>query len=401
MKFVLVAGESSGDTLGEDLILALKKRFPSAEFAGIGGPKMIRAGLVSWFDMAPLSVMGIAQVLPKLPALWRLYRALVQRIIEFSPDAYIGIDAPDFNLRVEKKIKELNSGIKVIHYVSPSVWAWRYDRIYDLKEFTDLILCLLPFEEGLYEKIGHKAVFVGHPLANKIPMTIDSIGARQKLNLPLDVPLIAILPGSRSQEVSKLLPIFLDAFARLKKNKNFERAMGVLPVANAKLWKIIHSRASQIKSLGIVCLKEQAGEALAASDIALVASGTAALEAMLYKKPTVVAYKTDGFSYGILRALVNVPYIALPNLLACWAYDMPPLMPEVIQTDVTSENLEKALLGEWQRKEDSALGSGDLYSPKLNLPKFNLIEAFEKIHRELALNSGEIAAAAIQKLMQP
>jgi lipid-A-disaccharide synthase len=404
MKFVLVAGEASGDTLGEDLILALKQKFPDSEFVGIGGPKMINAGLVSWFDMDTLSVMGLMQVLPKLPKLISLYNALIKKIMQFSPDAYIGIDAPDFNLRVEKKIKAsssvLSKPIKIIHYVSPSIWAWRYDRIYDLKAFTDLMLCILPFEQAIYAKVNHPAVFVGHPLANKIPMHIDPVHARQALNLPLNIPLMAILPGSRSQEVSRLLPIFLEAFSEVKKEfkKNSKDLMGVLPVASPQLWKIIRPFEEKIKSLGIFCLKGRAGEALASADIALVASGTATLEAMLYKKPTVVAYKTDWVTYGISRALIHVPYIALPNLLAHWEYGLPRFMPEFIQDDATVENLKNALLAEWDDLKASQ--EQEILTKKSGVdPNFNLLEAFERIHRELALDSGKLAAEAIQKLL--
>ncbi len=424
MKFVLVAGEASGDILGEDLILALKQKFPGSEFVGIGGPKMIKAGLISWFEMDTLSVMGWFGVLSRLPSLISLYNALIKKVMEYAPDAYIGIDAPDFNLRVEKKLKEKTQGLfkpfKIIHYVSPSVWAWRYDRIYDLKACTDLILCILPFEPEMYEKIGHKAAFVGHPLAHQIPMHVDSADARKALNLPLNTPLIALLPGSRRQEVSRLLPLFLDAFAEVKKEfkKNSRDLMGVLPVANPGLWDIIRPFEEKIKALGIFCFNQKAGQVLASADIALVASGTATLEAMLYKKPTVIAYKTDMVTYAISRALVHVPYIGLPNLLAHWAYDLPVLMPEFIQDDATVEHLKHALLNQWkyfryfqyaepldlnldlnlERSSDVAASDYQNQNKYQNKYQNNVLAAFEQIHRELALASGTIAAEAIQNL---
>ena len=392
-KFVLVAGESSGDLVGEDLILALKKHFPDAVFAGIGGPKMIGAGLTSWFDIQTLSVMGLINVLINLPSLLRLYRQLLKKITEFSPDFYIGIDAPDFNLRMEKKLKQRSTseeklkGLKIIHYISPSVWAWRYDRVFDIQACTDLILCVLPFEEKIYRKIQHQAVFVGHPLANQISIgfsKLDAMNARKSFNLPLEIPLLAILPGSRVQEVSRLLPVFLDTFAEVK--KTLKNAMGILPVAHSGLWKVIRPFADRLKSLGILCVEKQSGQALAACDFALVASGTAALESVLYKKPTVVAYKADFWMYSIGRALVNLPYMALPNLLALWEHQIEGLIPEFLQSEATVENLTSALLHAWKELSTES----DEYQ--------QLIERFEQIHRELALNSGELAAQAIRSL---
>jgi lipid-A-disaccharide synthase len=392
-RFVLVAGEASGDILGEDLIHGLKKYFPQAEFAGIGGPKMVSAGLVSWFDMNLLSVMGIWHVLKAFPSLWKVYRQLINKIVEFSPDFFIGIDAPDFNLRVEKALKSRSLSeeklkfLKIVHYVSPSVWAWRYERVFELKSFTDLILCILPFEEKIYREVGHRAEFVGHPLARQIPLdfsTSDQVEARQTLNVPPEIPLVSILPGSRAQEVSRLLPVFLDAFEQFK--QAVPRAMGVIPVAHQKLWKHIHPFADRLKSLSIFCVEGKSPTALAASDLALVASGTAALEAVLYKKPTVVAYKTDFLTYAIGQALVRLPYISLPNLLGLWEHQVRGLIPEFLQSDVTQAALSKALFEAWNGLKDESLSHQ------------RMIETFEKIHRELVLDSGERAAQAIKTL---
>jgi lipid-A-disaccharide synthase len=392
-RFVLVAGEASGDILGEDLIHGLKKYFPHAEFAGIGGPKMISAGLTSWFDMNVLSVMGIWNVLKAFPSLWKVYRQLINKIVEFSPDFFIGIDAPDFNLRVEKALKgrsvseEKLKSLKIIHYVSPSVWAWRYDRVFELKSFTDLILCIFPFEEKIYREVGHRAEFVGHPLANQIPLDFsasDQCEARHALNVPASIPLISILPGSRAQEVSRLLPIFLDAFEQFK--QAVPSAMAVIPVAHSKLWKHIRPFSNRLKSLGIFCVEGKSPTVLAAANLALVASGTAALEATLYKKPTIVAYKTDFLTYAVGQALVRLPYISLPNLLGLWEHQVRGLIPEFLQSDVTQGALSKALLEAWNGLTNESLSHQ------------RMIETFEKIHRELALDSGERAAQAIKTL---
>jgi len=379
MKFVLVAGEASGDALGANLILALKKRFPQASFAGIGGAKMIQAGLDAWFEMEMLSVMGFAEVLGKLPGLLRLRQALIKKIQDLKPDIYIGIDAPDFNLGIESQLKE--SGILTVHYVSPSIWAWRYHRIFTLKEASDLVLCLFPFEASMYEHIGHPAVFVGHPLAYEIPFVLDATEAKQKLNLSPTQPLIAILPGSRMQEVRRLLPLFLDTFALFK--SDLPEAMGVIPVAHPRLWECIRPYSERLKSLGIFCLEGRANEALNASDIALVASGTASLEAMLYRKPTVVAYKLNFLTYLMAKAMVHSPYIALPNILATQVLGEGPLMSEWIQENATSENLARALISTWETRHDE-----------------KRLEIFEKLHRELALDSGEISAQAIARLWE-
>ncbi len=392
-RFVLVAGESSGDLLGADLILALKKIFPQAEFAGIGGPKMIEAGLKSWFDFSILSVMGISKVLLKFPQLFRMYWQLIRKIKKFRPHYYIGIDASDFNLRVEQKLRSLNQSrkdfvsLKIIHYVSPSIWAWRYHRIFAFKQATDLMLCLFPFEEKRYQEVGHPAAFVGHPLANQIPLGFshsDQIEARESFHLPLNIPLMAILPGSRAQEVRRLLPVFLEAFRQVK--QVLKKAMGILPVAHADLWKEIRPFSEVLKSLGILCVEGRSAEALAACDVALVASGTAALEAVLYKKPTIVAYKTDVLTYLVGRALVRLPFIALPNLLALWEHQVYGLIPEFLQSKVTASHLSQAMLKAWKNLQED------------NFEHQDLMNKFENIHRELALNSAKRAVKAIQAL---
>lgn len=333
LRIALVAGEASGDILGAGLMRALKARHPAVEFIGVGGPLMQAEGLTSYFPMERLSVMGLVEVLGRLRELLARRKLLIQTLIEEKPDVFIGIDAPDFTLNIELKLRQ--AGIKTVHYVSPSVWAWRQKRVLKIREGCDLMLTLLPFEARFYEEKGVPVRFVGHTLADSIPLQADRAAARAELGLP-EGPLVALMPGSRGGEVGRLASVFFDAAERLQALKPGIRF--VLPCASPQ-------RRAQIetllvgRNLPLTLLDGQSHLALAACDAVLIASGTATLEALLYKRPMVVAYRLAPLTFWILKRMVKSPYISLPNLLAQRL-----LVPELLQDDATPEALAQTLL---------------------------------------------------------
>ena len=312
---VLVAGEPSGDQLGEGLVAKLKATYPQAKINGIAGPLMQKSGCESLFPMEALSVMGVFEVLKHLSTILKIRWQLLRYLKKTKPDIYIGIDAPDFNLPVEKKMKKM--GVKVVHYVSPSVWAWREGRMKTIKAATDVVLAILPFEELFYKKHHHRAVFVGHPLANKVPLFPNTEKARSKLNINLsdNEQIIGLLPGSRHQEVERLLEPFLEGLESLKIQLN-QKFKIIIPIAKKSLEILIKEIVEEYKHLDIILVNGQAHTVLEASDYVLLASGTAALEAMLYKKPMVMAYKLSNLSYLLAKILITPGFYSLPNLLA-------------------------------------------------------------------------------------
>ncbi|WP_152225015.1 lipid-A-disaccharide synthase [Pseudomonas sp. SCB32] len=371
LRVALVAGEASGDILGSGLMQALKQRHPDIEFIGVGGPRMQAEGLQSHFPMERLAVMGLVEVLGRLRELLRRRKDLVQMLIAAKPDVFIGIDAPDFNLNIELKLR--HAGIRTVHYVSPSVWAWRQKRVLKIKEACDLMLALFPFEARFYEEHAVPVRFVGHPLANTIPLEADRAGARERLGLPQDASVVALLPGSRGGEVGKLGALFLDTAQRLLQDRSGLRF--VLPCASPE-------RRAQIeemlvgRDLPVQLLDGASHEALAACDAVLIASGTATLEALLYKRPMVVAYKVAPMTYRILKRLVKSPYISLPNLLAGRL-----LVPELIQDAATPEALATTLL--------PLLDDGSVQT-----------EPFDAIHRALRQDASAQAAEAVLALVE-
>ena len=328
LRIALVAGEASGDILGAGLMRALKAQHPAVEFIGVGGPLMQAEGLTSYFPMERLSVMGLVEVLGRLRELLARRKLLIQTLIEEKPDVFIGIDAPDFTLNIELKLRQ--AGIKTVHYVSPSVWAWRQKRVLKIREGCDLMLTLLPFEARFYEEKGVPVRFVGHTLADTIPLQADRAAARAELGLP-DGPLVALMPGSRGGEVGRLASVFFEAAERLQALKPGVRF--VLPCASpqrrAQIETLLEGR-----TLPLTLLDGQSHLALAACDAVLIASGTATLEALLYKRPMVVAYRLAPLTFWILKRMVKSPYISLPNLLAQRL-----LVPELLQDDATPEAL--------------------------------------------------------------
>lgn len=371
---ILCAGEASGDQLGAGLIAELKRRRPELQFAGIGGAGMRAAGMETWWDAQELAVMGLVEVLRHLPRLLRLRRDFINRIRASGATMYIGIDAPDFNLGVEKRLKA--TGVRTLHYVSPSIWAWRQGRAKSIGECSDRVLCLFPFEPELYARHGIDARFVGHTFADEMPLDVDRAGARIELGLRDDLRLLALAPGSRQGEIERLGADFLGAAALLCARRP---DMGVLIAASnealaGRLRQLLQQRPELASRAHIVV--GQMRTVLAACDIALVASGTATLEAALSRRPMVVGYRIAALTYWIVRALrlLKVRHYSLPNVLAGRE-----LVPEISQYQLTPEALAQAL-DRWL--EDSAAVA-------------SFEQACDEIHRRLRCNASMRAAEAV------
>lgn len=381
-RFALVAGETSGDLLGAGLIAALRERFPDAVFAGVGGPRMQAAGLEAWHSADELAVMGLAEVVKHLPRLLALRRDVRRRVLAFEPDAFIGIDAPDFNFGLERKLKA--KGIRTVHYVSPSVWAWRAKRAAKIGRSADLVLCLFPFEPEIYARHGVDAAFVGHPLADAFALDPAQAPARAALGLSNDVPVLAVLPGSRLGEIRRLGSDFIKAVALLR--KQLPDLEVIAPMANAACRNafegLLKSRqiASGESQIAIRIIDGHAHEAMIASDAVLLASGTAALEAMLAKRPMVVAYRVSPLTYRIVMGLhmLEVNRYSLPNVLA--GRD---LVPELMQDACTPEALANALLPSLVARR----------------PPLPLLAEYRHLHLELRRDASRAAAAAIAGLI--
>jgi len=390
-RIALVAGEASGDNLGAELIEQLRQQWPDAEFAGIGGPAMRKAGCDIWFDAEALAVMGLVEILRHLPRLLRLRNQFRKRVLNWQPDVFIGIDAPEFNLRVESWLKK--RGICTVHYVSPSVWAWRRKRAQKMKDTADLVLCLFPMEPPIYAQYGVNAQFVGHPLADAITLENERIPARRSLGLGFTPPMLAVLPGSRMGEVSRLAPVFLQAAKQISEQisqlgPQISPLYVLIPAANERCQRFIEE---QIKTLNLPVnpisqssqwhvLKGDARSAITAADVVLLASGTATLETMLIKRPMVVGYKVAELTYRIVKALglIKIKRFALPNVLA--GRD---LVPEFIQHDCTAENLATAVLGHFQ-----------------NLQHMQDLQAdYQHLHHKLRQNASARAAWAVVELL--
>jgi len=376
LRIALVAGEASGDILGSGLISELSKRFPNTTFEGIGGDLMIAAGLVSRAPMERLSVMGLVEVLSHLPELLSLRKSLVQHWLKNPPDVFIGIDAPDFTLELERRLKE--AGITTVHYVSPSVWAWKAKRIYKIKEAVDLLLALFPFEAQHYEKTQQRISFVGHPLADTIANDPKIPIARDTFQLASTQRVIGILPGSRSSEIRYLARPFLEA-ARLLWQHNNDLVF-LLPAANEKRYEQLQRLIDEsFSDLPVQLIMGRSREVMAASDVILIASGTATLEATLLKKPMVVGYKMAGLTYAIFSRMLKTPYVSLPNILAGEA-----LVPEVLQKELTPERL----CAEVEHWLDSSTD------------KYYVVQRFSAIFEQLHKNADQQAADAIELLMK-
>lgn len=376
VQIAIVAGEASGDILGAGLIVALRQHFPDAVFHGIGGPRMIAQGFRSYHDMERLSVMGIVEPLKRLPELLAIRKDIKQRFSREKPAVFIGIDSPDFVLNIESHLKQ--QGVPTVHYVSPSVWAWRKKRIFKIKSSVDLMLTLFPFETAIYEEHGVPVRFIGHPLADQIVQNFDKTAPREQLSLDQDAQLCALMPGSRASEVSVLAPMFFDAADRLL--HDMPSLAFVLPAATPRMREMIEGFLRDYPALAakLRIINGESQQVMQASDAILMASGTTSLEALLINRPMVIAYKVHPLSFKILSKLVKIDFIGLPNLLAGRA-----IVPEFIQNDARPEVLANAL--------KQALASSNEGS--------ELAEQFAAIHRLLALDSSATAAQAIKQLI--
>lgn len=374
LTVALVAGETSGDILGAGLIRSLKKHHPNIQFVGIAGPQMQAEGCKAWYEMEELSVMGIVEVLGRLRRILAIRRDITKRLIELKPDIFIGIDAPDFNLSLEGKLKQ--AGIKTIHYVSPSVWAWKQKRVFKIKRNTNLILAFLPFEKAFYDKFDVPCRFIGHKMADDIPLEPDQTAMRQQLGIPLNCQCLALLPGSRHAEVTLLSEPFLKA-AQLLRDK-FPDLHIVVPLANEKRRQEFERIKAEIApQLNVQLLDGHAREAMIASNAAILASGTVALECMLAKCPMVVGYKMKAFTFWLAKKLIKTPYVSLPNILAGKE-----IVPELLQHDCTPENIANHVL------------------PFLESDNIELKATFLALHKQIRCNADEQAAQAVLDVLE-
>lgn len=376
-RIALVAGETSGDNLAAALIHSLRQRLPNAEFVGIAGPRMQAAGCVAWESADTLAVMGIFEIIPHLGRLLRVRRELIARLLADPPDVYVGVDAKEFNLSVARKLKA--AGVRTVQYVSPQVWAWRQGRVNKISRAVDLMLCLLPFEKKFYDEHGVTARFVGHPLADQIPLTTDRAAARTALGVPHNVTCIAVLPGSRHGEVSKLGTDFAQTIAWLLRQR--ADAVFLAPMANVGARDLFSQALVQAGVAQYVKLLDgQAQQAMIASDVVLLSSGTATLEATLVKRPMVVAYRLGMLTTFLLRnlGLMKAQHFSQPNLLAGKT-----LVPEYFNEQVRADVLGPAVLAQLERDDRAALEA-----------------SFTQIHLQLRQNASEQAAQAIVELLQ-
>ncbi len=376
LRLGLVAGESSGDQLGAALIRALRARGLQLRCYGVAGDLMQASGCEAWASAHELAVMGLFEPLGHLPRLARLRGRLRRRFTAERPDVFVGIDAPAFNLGLARRLKQ--AGLKTVQYVSPQVWAWRQSRVRRIARACDLVLCLLPFEVEFYARHGVRALFVGHPLADQIPLDADPLGARRELGIDSAATVVALLPGSRLGEVERLARDFIGAARWVQARR--PQVQFIAPMASAPVRGVFERHMRWLGWRDVRILEGQAQRALVASDVALIASGTATLEALLCKRPMVVAYRFGGLTAWAIKrlGLVKVPWFSQPNLLAGRR-----LVPELFQDEVTPEALGAALLGE--------LDNGD--------HRAELQREFRRVHETLRLGGADRAAAAILELV--
>ncbi|ENA1774316.1 lipid-A-disaccharide synthase [Yersinia ruckeri] len=370
----LVAGETSGDILGAGLIRALKEQVPNARFVGVAGPLMQAEGCEAWYEMEELAVMGIVEVLERLPRLLKIRKDLTRRFSELSPDVFVGIDAPDFNLTLEGRLKQ--NGIRTIHYVSPSVWAWRQKRVFKIGKATDMVLAFLPFEKAFYDRFNVPCRFIGHTMADAMPLVADRAAARAELGISLDAHCLALLPGSRHSEVEMLSADFLRTAEILR--QKFPDLEVLVPLVNSQRREQFERIKMEVApDLPVHLLNGQARAAMVASDATLLASGTAALECMLARSPMVVGYRMKPFTFWLAERLVKTPYVSLPNLLAGEE-----LVTELLQQECQPQKLADALLPLLQ-------GGAAVEALK---------ERFQILHQSIRCGADQQAAQAVLEL---
>ncbi|UCH49137.1 MAG: lipid-A-disaccharide synthase [Betaproteobacteria bacterium] len=376
LRVAMLAGEASGDLLGSHLLAALKSRFPHLSAFGIGGPKMQQQGLDVWYPMEQLAVRGYVEVLRSLPKLLRLRGELKRRLIRERPDIFIGIDSPDFNLELERKLR--SAGITTVQYVSPTIWAWRGERIHKIKRAVDKVLALFPFEAPIYQRAGIPVAYVGHPLADELPEFPDHEGTREQLKIPSGVSVVALLPGSRQSEVRQMSELMIATALRIR--EQIPDVHFLVPLVSRETRTIFEDALYQqdAEDLPLTILFGHAHEAMTAADTTLVASGTATLEAALLKCAMVVTYTMPALSAWIMRRKGYLPYVGLPNIIAGEF-----IVPELLQEDALPENLAQAVCNL-------------LRSPRL---RARLQERFHSMHMDLRQGTAERAVDALEPLL--
>ena len=376
MIIAMVAGEASGDQLGAALIRAIHASRPDIRFTGIGGPLMKEAGMDCWWDTSELSVMGLFEVLSHLPRLVKLRRQLFMRLVDLKPDVFIGIDAPDFNIGLQKKLKARS--IPVIQYVSPTVWAWRKGRVKKIARSTDRVMCLFPFEPKYYESTGINADYTGHPLADQIPMDVRSAPARSSLGISTAGACVALLPGSRLSEVEKLSTPMLEAAGILA--QQYPDIRFLMPAASDRVRHHFEQESANHPGVNVRVFNGRSKEVMAAADLVVCASGTAALEVMLINRPMVVCYRLAGLTYTIAKTfkLVKSRFFSLPNILSSEA-----LVPELLQDEVTGAKIAKEV-SNWLDQAEK---------------REALMQRFTELHNLLRKDAAKSAAAVVLKHM--
>ena len=365
----LCAGEASGDLLGAHLMEAIRARCPNARFTGIGGPRMTALGFESLCEQEKLAVRGFAEVVKRLPEILSIRKGLIEKMRAARPDVFVGIDAPDFNLHVEEKLKQ--SGIPTVHYVSPSVWAWRRGRVNKIVRQANRVLCLFPMEPQLYRDAGGRAEFVGHPMAQTMPLEADRAAARQRMKLDGDTPVFALLPGSRVSEIDYMAPIFFQTAKLIL--QRYPTARFLLPVATHATRNRLTALLAEerFKHLPIQLMTAHADLACTAADAVLVTSGTATLEVALCKRPMVISYKISPLTYAYVKRKIKVPHVGLPNILLGRE-----AVPELLQSRAKPQLLADALIKWYESPEECAALKRD----------------FHELHHMLRRDTAELAA---------
>jgi lipid-A-disaccharide synthase len=373
-SMAMVAGESSGDLLAGLMLEGVQHQWPHAHLYGIGGPRMEAHGFKALWSSDKLAVRGYVEVLRHYREIVGIRNAFKQQLLKQPPSVFVGVDAPDFNLDLEHDLKQ--AGIPTVHFVCPSIWAWRAERIEKIKRSVDHVLCIFPFETDLLHAHGIAATYVGHPLAQAIPMHVDTLKARYELRLDPDRPVVALLPGSRASEIHYLAERFFKAALILAKEQPMlQFVMPAMPSMFSRIQQI----KDQVGASNVLVLKGQSHAALAACDVTLIASGTATLEAALFKKPMVIAYNMHWLSWQLMKRKKLQPWVGLPNILAqefC--------VPELLQDQATPENMAKEVMA-WLRSPDKAQA---------------LVSRFETMHQSLKRDTPTLAAHAIQTLVK-
>ena len=372
LTIALCAGEASGDLLGAHLMNAIRKQYPQVNFIGIGGPRMLAAGINSLYDQEKLAVRGFVEVVRKLPEILSIRRGLIKALKQIRPQVFVGIDAPDFNLGVAMELKR--AGIATVHYVSPSVWAWRRKRVKKIIKQVDEVLCLFPMEPELYQQAGGQARFIGHPLAQILPVHIDKAARRIQLRLSAQDPVFVLMPGSRVSEINFMAPLFLQAAEIIL--QRYPQAQFLLPLATVATRKrMLEILAQPVwQKLPIRIMNAHADMACQAADVALVTSGTATLEVALCQCPMVISYKISSLTYAYVKHKIKVPYVGLPNILLGKN-----VVPELLQHNATPQKLAQAVLHWYESPAEVRAVQND----------------FERLHQQLTMKTDELAAQAV------